>query len=208
MGDTAEEICDLQDLMTRFQAQERVFAMSFTTMIILAASVSVDVLLLSVALGMKKTRENSFSHCPVCLSVWTVTATAMLLIGWFMSDLFMTQWLAQNSWLAGAGLGWIGITMVFSGASSSVAPTTGLASISELIANSMMVSVDVCVLGAAFALKQYSILPMAFIVAVVTVLMATLGVVLAGQFRQTIGRLAEVAGGAFLLAASGFAMCR
>ncbi|MEZ6061127.1 MAG: manganese efflux pump [Planctomycetaceae bacterium] len=177
--------------------------MNLTTMILLSLSVSVDVLALATALALRRPPP-SLSHCLVCITLWSATATTMLLTGWLAGDMLLTEWLAEHRWLAGAGLVWIGLQMIFASGSPRTSGSGGPISIAGCLVHGLLVSIDTCVLGAALAMKRLPILQLAIIVSFVTATVTLLGFGFARHFQQTTGRAAEIAAGVFLLAVGGW----
>ncbi|AFX99618.1 hypothetical protein A1OE_1449 [Candidatus Endolissoclinum faulkneri L2] len=170
----------------------------FSTLAI-AIGVSADAFTVAIGKGARKERYRIIDIFIIAF-VFALAETIALLIGWSLGRAANSYVAVFDHWFAFSILGGVGLRMIWESLISSVSSNSGSAMIwSNLALTSIGTSVDTLAVGAVLAVIEDSLFSIALAIAVVTFVLAFLGMLLGRVASTAIGRPAGAIGGIILI---------
>jgi putative Mn2+ efflux pump MntP len=174
--------------------------MSPIAIVVIAFSMSADAF--AAALGKGAALERPpFGEAVRCGLIFGLVETAMPVLGWAVGAAASDAIGAIDKWVAFAVLAAIGVKMVHDGwRRSAEAEKPRRHSTRLLVLTAVGTSIDALAVGVSLALLGFAIVAPAVAIGLATFLMTTFGILLGRVLGGRYGRVAEIAGGAGLIA--------
>jgi manganese efflux pump family protein len=174
--------------------------MSFPAIVVLAFSMSADAFAAALGKGSALDRP-SFGEALRCGLIFGLVEAATPVLGWALGAATSVYIAAVDRWLAFALLGAIGAKMVWDGSrrdGEEERPRRHSARL--LVLTAIGTSIDAMAVGVTLALIGVGIIAPAIAIGVATFTMTALGTMLGRVVGARYGRIAEILGGAALIA--------
>ncbi len=175
---------------------------SLSLLLMIAIVVSVDTFVVCLTIGTMRS-DQRYTELLRIAAMFSSAACMLLIAGWVVAESILAQSLADYQWIGSLILMAIGIQMLSGNASSDQDAGSAIRGVmrnSELVAMSILTSLDTSGVGGAIAIRQEhigSLLPM---LAAVSFTSAIIGILIGTMLRDISARGAEIAGGMMLVA--------
>ncbi len=174
--------------------------MSLFSIVVLAFSMSADAFAAALGKGSALDRP-PFGEALRCGLIFGAVEAATPVAGWAAGSAASTYIAAIDRWAALAVLGVIGIKMIWDGLrrrAEAARPKRHPTRL--LVATAIGTSIDALAVGVTLALLDVGIMAPALAIGLATFAMTTLGILLGRVLGEKCGRVAEILGGAGLIA--------
>lgn len=173
--------------------------MSIISNTIIALSMSADALAASISKGVVL-RKPKLTYAMRIGLIFGSIETLTPIIGWLLGIMASELIASVDHWVAFGILGVIGGKMIYEGFHNEEKERKDSHKLSLLVLTAMGTSIDAMAVGATLALLKVSIWVVAAMIGSATFVMATIGIMMGHYIGTKAGKIAEILGGACLIA--------
>jgi putative Mn2+ efflux pump MntP len=172
--------------------------MSFTALLLLALSVSMDNFAVSMALGSSSDVRAPWPMFRLA-AAFGIFQFGMALLGWFGGSQIAFLFHGYERWVMFGSLAIVGWCMLRSAKESEDVQSETLSSMSMVLSLAFATSVDSLAIGLGLAMMQVNILQVSAVIGICATCLSFAGLLLGGRLGQTMGQRSKYAGGLALL---------
>lgn len=171
---------------------------AFVTIFIIAVSVALDALAVSVAGGIRSKRATIKDALKIGL-YFGVFQGVMPLIGWFMGSTFRGAVVGVSGWIAFGLLTLIGLKMIKEAFDDEDKDTKSLLDNKTLLLMAVATSIDALVVGVTLSLVGLPLIVSVLVIAAVTFILSALGFIFGKKLGSFFTGKIEIVGGLALI---------